>query len=430
MSKYLDSLTQILNIGNTESGLKFVQQITKKISQQFELEGVFVAKLSADKEYMQTDSIYLNDQFINNVHYQFKSMPCSNVFNEKRICTFQANINSDVKFLNQDFHTYIGAPIFGHKGDAIGVLVGLSAKGISELEELKMIFNILSNRISVEYERMNNEFTLRQLNEKLESLVYDRNRELNKVSEELHHKDSLLEQRYQENLILIRLLCHDLVNPLSIISMCTEFLQDQENLDENNAKILDRINRSCSNMNKIINTVRELQSLLSGKKKFNKSSVSIDEIFDYTKSIFQDQLNDKSISLILEKDKNTSFFITVEKQSFINNVLSNLISNAIKFSEPGSIVTIKAHENDHELELTIKDQGIGMNDELIKNMFLYDKKANRPGTRGESGNGFGMPLVKLFLDLNNIKFKVESKAIENNPESHGTNFYLYIPKAA
>ena len=48
-----------------------------------------------------------------------------------------------------------------------------------------------------------------------------------------------------------------------------------------------------------------------------------------------------------------------------------MISNAIKFSEPGSIVTIKAHENDHELELTIKDQGIGMNDELIKNMFLY-----------------------------------------------------------
>lgn len=430
MTKHLDSLTQILNIGNSESGLKFIQQITKKIAQQYHIECVFIARISNDKETMMTDSIYLDQQYLNNFQYQFKSMPCSNVFQDRSVCIIHPSENKSIEFQNQQFASYIGAPLMGHKGDAIGVLVGLCKNGFQNPDELKMIFNILSNRISVEFERMSNEYTLRQLNEKLETLVYDRNRELNKVSEELQHKDSLLEQRYQENLILIRLLCHDLVNPLSIISMCTEFLQDQENLDENNVKILDRINRSCSNMNKIINTVRELQSLMSGKKKFNKSPVSIDEIFEYTKSIFQEQLNDKSISLILEKDKNSTFVITVEKQSFINNVLSNLISNAIKYSEPGSIVTIKVHENDHELELTIKDQGIGMDEELIKNMFLYDKKANRPGTRGESGNGFGMPLVKLFLDLNNIKFKVESKAIEIHPENHGTNFHLYIPKAA
>lgn len=430
MTTYLDSLTQILNIGNSENGFKFIQQITKKISEQFELDCVFIARLSSDKESLQTDSLYFNNDFLNNIQYPVKAMPCSNVFKDKRICTSVAGDSFKLNFQNTPFHSYIGAPIFGHKGDSIGVLVGLSKSGFNSTEELKMIFNILSNRISVEYERMSNESTLRLLNEKLESLVYERNRELNKVSAELHHKDHLLEQRYQENLILIRLLCHDLVNPLSIISMCTEFLQDQENVDENNVKILERINRSCNNMNKIINTVRELQSLLSGKKQFNKSAVSIDEIFEYTKSIFQEQLNDKSISLILEKDKNTSFFITVEKQSFINNVLSNLISNAIKFSEPGSIVTIRTHENDHDLELTIKDQGIGMNDELIKYMFLYDKKANRLGTRGESGHGFGMPLVKLFLDLNNIKFKVESKAIEHHPNEHGTSISLYIPKAA
>jgi signal transduction histidine kinase len=76
--------------------------------------------------------------------------------------------------------------------------------------------------------------------------------------------------------------------------------------------------------------------------------------------------------------------------------------------------------------ITIKDSGIGMPDEIRHNVFKKDKQTSRIGTEGEKGTGFGMPLVKNYMEHFGGKIKVESKDIESFPDDHGTTFTIYF----
>lgn len=79
--------------------------------------------------------------------------------------------------------------------------------------------------------------------------------------------------------------------------------------------------------------------------------------------------------------------------------------------------------------ITIEDQGAGMSPELLEKLFDPRHNFSRPGTEGEQGVGYGMPLAKAFLDAFGATIHVASKTIQTDPEASGTVFRIFIQAA-
>eukprot|EP00831_Metopus_contortus_P062631 TRINITY_DN54815_c0_g1_i4.p2 TRINITY_DN54815_c0_g1~~TRINITY_DN54815_c0_g1_i4.p2 ORF type:complete len:158 (+),score=35.71 TRINITY_DN54815_c0_g1_i4:192-665(+) len=109
-----------------------------------------------------------------------------------------------------------------------------------------------------------------------------------------------------------------------------------------------------------------------------------------------DKIEKKQINIVNQVADDVVVY--VELTTFINSVLNNILTNAVKFSYKGDKIEISAtNTEDDFILLEIKDYGIGIPDAIIRDLFDSSKATHRDGTEGESGTGFGMPLVKTFV---------------------------------
>ncbi len=243
---------------------------------------------------------------------------------------------------------------------------------------------------------------------------------------ELKFKNDELQVAIEENKNLIKILCHDLNNTLSILNMALAMglrIGSKPGELEKNSKLWNMVKQSVETQNAIIHQVRSMMAVASNKQQLQLSVLSVADIFKKVYEHFIPILESKGIILMMEhKNEN----ILAEETTLINTVLSNILSNAIKFSSRGGIIRISTQSDNDWVMITIKDSGIGMPDEIRHNVFKKDKQTSRIGTEGEKGTGFGMPLVKNYMEHFGGKIKVESKDIESFPDDHGTTFTIYF----
>ena len=105
----------------------------------------------------------------------------------------------------------------------------------------------------------------------------------------------------------------------------------------------------------------------------------------------------------------------------IQTVFRNLISNAIKFTTPNGKIIISSEIIEHNIRISIKDNGIGMSDKIKNNLFNIEVNTKRIGTDGEHSNGLGLILCKDLIKKQGGKIWVESE------EEKGSTFYFTIP---
>lgn len=122
--------------------------------------------------------------------------------------------------------------------------------------------------------------------------------------------------------------------------------------------------------------------------------------------------------------------VQLDEAPFVTCVLNNLVSNAIKFSHPGSTIRVDAERLGDEVHMTLADQGIGMSPALVADIFRTDRPTSRAGTEGELGTGFGMPLVKQHIEHFSGRIAVESRSEEDHEQDHSTHVHLYLRAGA
>ncbi len=219
---------------------------------------------------------------------------------------------------------------------------------------------------------------------------------------------------------LFRVLFHDLANSLGRINI-GHTIAKKEGQFVKGMKIAEG---AADSMFEITQNVRKIYAVSKGKADMELTLSPLNESITYVTKIFADELDKKQIKLKWDMRKLEGLKLLVEPVSFKNQVLANILSNCIKFSPEGSEITISAYPNNHHyFTVEIKDSGIGMPPAILENLFDLNKKTSRPGTKGEFGTGFGMHIMKSFMEIYQGDVKVESN--EREVDS-GTTFKLSL----
>lgn len=236
---------------------------------------------------------------------------------------------------------------------------------------------------------------------------------------ELQYAKKQLEEQNQAHRELLQVMSHDLQNPLGSIHGFSEILAQQP---ENLAEFLPYITRAAKGGLDVIELVRSLRSL--DEKNLSLQAVSLEEVAQDLPPLLDAKLKAKGIALQIQMGSH--LMVQAEKTSLVHSVLANLLTNAIKFSFRGRDITLGAEQEDGRVRLWVQDQGIGIPERIMRDLFDVSKKTSRPGTEEEGGTGFGMPLVKHFVELYGGTMEVESRDQRTYPDDHGTKVSLFL----
>jgi len=132
----------------------------------------------------------------------------------------------------------------------------------------------------------------------------------------------------------------------------------------------------------------------------------------------QDLASSKNIEIVCSVD---SYETVYADKYLIQTILRNRISNALKFTHTGGKVVLTAKRADKMIEISVKDSGIGMSAEMVRNLFEFKSVNNRKGTEGEPTTGLGLVVCKDFAEKMGGTLDVESA-----PDS-GSRFYFTVP---
>ncbi len=256
---------------------------------------------------------------------------------------------------------------------------------------------------------------LLRLNQHLEKRVLDRTFELEKLNHELNDLN-LSKDKF------LSVISHDLRNPLTALLLASDELSGNvENhiFDEIQpfAKIIHRSS---------LNILQQLNELVDwAKKQQEKTSLNSERIhlIDAVSQSFELlEANASQKNIILENKVTYDIYVKADTL-MLRSILQNLLTNAIKFSFHGGLVTVVAQRIDKLIEVCIVDSGIGMEGAIKENIFVKNNTTSIAGTDNEKGSGLGLILVKDFVTQNGGTLRVESM------HGKGTCIFFTVPES-
>jgi len=204
------------------------------------------------------------------------------------------------------------------------------------------------------------------------------------------------------------IISHDLRNPFSAILTSSELLQIyiKKNEPEKILKSAINIRNSVLMMNKLLENLIAWSRLQTGKLMPKMEKQNLKTIAYEVHLLSSEVAENKEISL--QNNINSNIHVNCDLE-MTKTALRNLISNAIKFTESGGIVSINCLEKETAVEVSISDTGVGIKPENIPFLFSIEKNISTKGTNQESGTGLGLLLCKELIEKQNNKIWVESE---------------------
>ncbi|GAC1549124.1 MAG: hypothetical protein NVS3B13_00310 [Mucilaginibacter sp.] len=244
------------------------------------------------------------------------------------------------------------------------------------------------------------------------------NYQINQQNTDLEKALNELKSNGQEKDRILRAVAHDLRNPIGGIVSLTQLI-DEEECTEDQRETIDLIKETSLNSLELINELLEVTN--DGTKLSKKENVEINSLLNHSIELlrFKAAEKDQQIKLTL-LDKPLSLFISREK---IWRVMSNLISNAIKFSPEKTTIYVKIADHENDVEIFVKDSGVGIPAKVKDKVFNMFTEAKRPGTAGEKSFGLGLSICKQIVEDHNGEIWFDSDGV------NGTTFFVKLPKA-
>ncbi|MBQ9771701.1 MAG: HAMP domain-containing histidine kinase [Lentisphaeria bacterium] len=248
----------------------------------------------------------------------------------------------------------------------------------------------------------------RQMNEDLEI------RELMETFNDLNEKTVNL----MEDLKMVsNNVAHDLRTPITRISGTMEELLRDRTLPDKVVNSCASVAEECLHMKSMINTILDISRVNANPDVLQKSELDLRQLSEDFCDIMQPEAERKGLTFKVTLP-DSSVMVTADKMS-VQRIISNLVENALKFTEQGS-VALSLEVLEQHIELTVTDSGCGISEANIERVF--DRFFRGDASRKYPGNGLGLSLVQAFVKAHNWTIECKSKIGE------GTSFRIKIPK--
>jgi PAS domain S-box-containing protein len=219
-------------------------------------------------------------------------------------------------------------------------------------------------------------------------------------------------------------LSHELRSPLNAILGWSQLMQKDEANPQTIAQGLEVIGRSVRAQSQIIEDLLDMSSIISGKVRLDIKQIDLPSIVRAAVETTRPAAEAKGIRLLTEIDPLHGIVVTGDVNR-IQQVLWNLLSNAMKFTPTGGCVNVLLERTNSHLEITVIDSGEGIRAEFLPFVFDRFRQADASTTRRHGGLGLGLSIVKQLVELHGGAVRVESNGL-----GHGSTFIISLPFAA
>jgi len=254
---------------------------------------------------------------------------------------------------------------------------------------------------------------LKKLNDRLELIVDERTKKITEYSQELQLANTTKDKFFS-------IIAHDLKNPFNTLIGYSEILKNEfEELREDEIhEHLSIIHSTSKNGYVLLDNLLQWAQTQTNQITFNPELIHLKSLVQDCIEGIENQSRFKDIELVNSISTNHTINGDVNQ---IKTIVRNLISNAIKYTSRNGLVIIKSEENIDEMQITVKDTGVGISENDIQNLFKIDRIFSTPGTNHERGSGLGLVLCKEFIEKHGGKIWVKST------EGKGSEFVFAIP---
>lgn len=290
-------------------------------------------------------------------------------------------------------HSLLGVPLILH-GKPVGVLeVFNKSANANYTEEDILVLESLASLASTAIQ-----------NDMLENTMIsskDESRELERLKNEF-----------------IAITSHELRTPLGLILGHSTFLRELVGGDYHEQ--VDAIIRNASRLKEIIENLSRVDNYQTGGARVRERKVSITRIIEDVSASFRDVALQKGVSLKIELERGHDLFVDAEA-SKIAIVLSNLVKNAITFTNAGGQVTVRGEHESDFVKVTVQDNGVGIPTKDLPRVFDRFYQVESHLTRSHGGMGLGLSVAKVMIEMHGGRIWVESM------EGIGSTFTFLLP---
>jgi PAS domain S-box-containing protein len=216
------------------------------------------------------------------------------------------------------------------------------------------------------------------------------------------------------------IISHDLRSPLGGLMQILEILNESyESLEKE--EMLDIISEASKTSKMVFNLMENLlewSRIQTGKIPYEPEVIKLIPFINELESLYNQNLKNKQVSFQVNIEPGTSVLADIK---MTNTILRNLISNAIKFSNPGGSILISSESNKNSVTIKVTDTGIGIEEKYLDKLFTTDVSYSTEGTAKEKGTGLGLVLCKELVEKQGGKIWIKSK------KDQGSTFYFTLP---
>ncbi|HYX06929.1 MAG TPA: PAS domain S-box protein, partial [Bacteroidales bacterium] len=260
------------------------------------------------------------------------------------------------------------------------------------------------------------ERNLKAINDEYEAL----NEELKQTNEELYMAKEKAEESDRLKTAFLQNMSHEIRTPLNAIYGFAGMLEKPEISPEKRKSFISIIQNSSNQLIAIVSDILTISSLETKQEKVDISKICINDLIVDQLAVFKPQAINQNLALYAKQQLTDEQSVVYTDKTKVTQILSNLITNALKFTHEGYI-EFGYNLADNNLEFYVKDSGIGIKEELQRKIFDRFRQADMSTSRKYGGNGLGLSISKGLVQLLGGDLRVESRPGE------GAVFYFTIP---
>jgi signal transduction histidine kinase len=238
--------------------------------------------------------------------------------------------------------------------------------------------------------------------------------ELTNLNNQMRVANASLEQSQEDNSRMMKIAAHDLRNPIGAMTSVASLILEETSRDDENYLLLETMKTSGQNALQLVDYLLQVNVPATS---FKREPLDLAALVQYCVDMLKHKLLDKNQRIELQ----TKPVVLPLNHEKMWRVISNLVSNAIKFSPVDTVISINLQQTGQTVLLTVRDKGIGIPEGMKDKIFDIFTEARRPGTKGEESYGLGLAISKQIVEAHGGKIWFDS------PGGNGTTFYVELP---